>query len=111
MPVDAEVDSDVTLLLVVDRPEDSEATPLDAEVDSDVTLLLVVDRPEDSEATPLDAEVDSDVTLLFVVESWLKFTASVLFDPGATPVTVTPPVPWVRVRAEVLLVDAPPGKN
>jgi hypothetical protein len=32
MPDDAEVESDVTLLLVVDRP-------LDADVDSDVTLL------------------------------------------------------------------------
>ena len=70
IPVEAEVDSAVTLLLVVDRPVESEVTPLcavlipvDAEVDNAVTLLFVVDRPVDSEATPLDAEVDSDADI------------------------------------------------
>ncbi len=45
-PVEAEVESDVTALLVVDKP-------LDADVESDVTLLLFEDRPVDSEVTPL----------------------------------------------------------
>ncbi len=48
-----EVDSVATVLSVVDRPVDSEATPLEAEVDNDVTLLSVVESPVDSEATPL----------------------------------------------------------
>ncbi len=33
-----------------------EATPLKAEVDSAVTVLVVVERPVDREATPLEAE-------------------------------------------------------
>jgi hypothetical protein len=36
--------------------------PLEAEVESDETLLLVVDRPVESELIPLDAEVDRDPT-------------------------------------------------
>ena len=43
--------------------------PLEAEVESDETLLLVVDKPADNETTPLcavlmpdDAEVDSEPT-------------------------------------------------
>ena len=44
------------------RPVDREDTPLEAEVDSDVTLLLVALRPVESDVTPLEADVDSDVT-------------------------------------------------
>ncbi len=61
-PVDAEVESEETLLFVVDRPVDNEPTPLwavlmpdDAEVESDETLLFVVESPE-------DADVDSEPT-------------------------------------------------
>jgi hypothetical protein len=52
MPVEVEVDSDETLLLVVDRPVDNELTPdwavlipVDVEVDSELRLV-------DTEATP-----------------------------------------------------------
>jgi hypothetical protein len=48
-PEDADVDSEDTELLVVDRPVESELIPLDAEVESEATLLLVVDRPEDAD--------------------------------------------------------------
>jgi pilus assembly protein FimV len=48
--------------LVVLRPVDTEPIPLEADVDSESTLLLVVLRPVDREETPLDADVDSDVT-------------------------------------------------
>jgi hypothetical protein len=51
------VESDETLLLVVDSPVDedvdSELMPDDAEVESEPTLLLVDDSPVDSEPTPL----------------------------------------------------------
>jgi hypothetical protein len=57
MPVEADVLRLVTLLLVVERPVDSEVTPLcavlmplEADVLRLVTLLLVVDKPVDSEA-------------------------------------------------------------
>jgi pilus assembly protein FimV len=50
------------LLFVELRPVDREPIPLEADVDSEPTLLLVVLRPVDSEVTPLDAEVESDVT-------------------------------------------------
>jgi hypothetical protein len=46
MPLEVEVESEETLLFVVERPED-------AEVESEETLLFVVDRPD-------DAEVDSE---------------------------------------------------
>ncbi|KVN34408.1 hypothetical protein WJ63_03525 [Burkholderia pyrrocinia] len=66
MPVEADVDSDATELLVDERPVDSELTPLcavlmpvDVEVDSDATELLV-------ELMPVDVEVDSDATELLV---------------------------------------------
>ena len=49
------MESDVTALAFV-------LIPLDAEVDSDETLLLVVDSPVESELIPLDAEVESDPT-------------------------------------------------
>jgi hypothetical protein len=80
MPVEAEVDSAMTLLLVdraarlllvVLRPVDSEETPVEADVDSTVTLLLVVLAPVESETTPVElvampveADVDSAVTLV-----------------------------------------------
>jgi pilus assembly protein FimV len=41
---------------------DSEPIPLEAEVDSESTLLFVVLRPVDREETPLEADVESDVT-------------------------------------------------
>jgi hypothetical protein len=60
MPVELEVESEVTALLVEDRPEDSEVTPLcaaliplEVEVDSEATALPTDDRPEESEVTPL----------------------------------------------------------
>jgi len=34
---------------VVERPVESELIPLDAEVESEATPLLVVDRPEDAD--------------------------------------------------------------
>ncbi len=68
-PEDADVESDPTELLVVERPVESELIPLcavliplDAEVESEETLLLVVERPVESELIPLDAEVESDPT-------------------------------------------------
>ncbi|WP_420814758.1 hypothetical protein, partial [Paraburkholderia susongensis] len=74
MPVDAEVDSEATLLLVVLRPDDSELAVVDADVDSEATLLLVVLRPDDNELAAVDSElavvdvdVDSEATLLSVV--------------------------------------------
>jgi hypothetical protein len=60
IPIEADVESDVTPLLVDDSPVDSEPTPLcavltpaEADVESDETPLLVVDSPADSELTPL----------------------------------------------------------
>jgi hypothetical protein len=60
MPLEAEVESDETLLLVVERPVDREVSRLTAllrpdevDVESDETLLFVVDRPVESELTPL----------------------------------------------------------
>ncbi|WP_330996014.1 hypothetical protein, partial [Burkholderia stagnalis] len=60
MPVDVDVDSEATELLVELSPVDSELTPLcavlipvDVEVDSEVTELLVALSPVDSELTPL----------------------------------------------------------
>ncbi|AOJ11163.1 chromosome segregation ATPase [Burkholderia mayonis] len=52
-PVEVDVDSELMLLLVADRPVDSELSPVEADVDNEVTALLVVDRPVDSELTPL----------------------------------------------------------
>ncbi|KWZ31862.1 hypothetical protein WS64_26825 [Burkholderia anthina] len=60
IPVDADVDSDVTELFIALKPVDNDVTPLcavlipvDADVDSDVTELLVELRPVDNEVTPL----------------------------------------------------------
>jgi hypothetical protein len=44
--VEDEVESDDTLLFVVERP-------LDDDVDSELTLLLVLDSPVESDVTPL----------------------------------------------------------
>jgi pilus assembly protein FimV len=53
------------------RPVESESTPLDADVDSAITLLFVVLRPVESpvesDSMPLEADVDSAATELFVV--------------------------------------------
>ncbi|WP_273961118.1 hypothetical protein, partial [Burkholderia pseudomallei] len=72
------LDSEATLLLVVDRPVESEPIPVDVEVDSEAielvaelrpvevdvdseaTVLSVVDRPVESEPMPVDVEVDSE---------------------------------------------------
>ncbi|WP_330993513.1 hypothetical protein, partial [Burkholderia stagnalis] len=71
IPVEADVDSDMTELLVALRPVDNEVTPLcavlipvEADVDSDVTELLVALRPVDSDETELLvllSDVESDV--------------------------------------------------
>jgi len=98
IPVDVEVDSELTLLVVVDRPVDKEPMfdvlldrPVDSElmllvlvdkavevdVDSEPTLLLVVLRLVDSEPRPAEVEVDNEF-------SWLTLTASVFCVPAAT---------------------------
>ncbi|CAJ6555332.1 tash protein pest motif family [Burkholderia pseudomallei] len=41
------------MLLVVDRPVDSEPTAVEVDVDSDARLLFVAFRPVDSDATLL----------------------------------------------------------
>ncbi|KVZ48075.1 hypothetical protein WL16_04450 [Burkholderia ubonensis] len=104
MPVDAEVDSEPTALLVELRPVDSELTPLcavlmpvDAEVDSEPTALLVELRPVDSELTPLcavlmpvEVDVDSKLIAVLVANSCEPLIASVLAAvtrPAATFVT------------------------
>ena len=61
-PVDVEVDSDVTELLVELNPVDSELMPVEVDVDNDVIALLADDNP-------VDVEVDSDVTELLVGQS------------------------------------------
>ncbi|WP_306172434.1 hypothetical protein, partial [Burkholderia pseudomallei] len=52
IPVDVEVDSEAIELFAKFRP-------VEVEVDSEATLLLVVDRPVESEPIPVDVEVDS----------------------------------------------------
>jgi hypothetical protein len=59
-PVEAEVDSDVTPLLVEDSPVESDVSrlaavlrPVEADVESDETPLLVEERPVEREPTPL----------------------------------------------------------
>ncbi|CAB3809816.1 hypothetical protein LMG28614_07145 [Paraburkholderia ultramafica] len=61
MPVDADTDSCETLLLVVDRPVDSELAPVDSEptltsvaVERLAIVLLVDARPVDNELTPVE---------------------------------------------------------
>ncbi|KVQ60498.1 tash protein pest motif family [Burkholderia territorii] len=53
MAVDVDVDSDVTLLLVDDKPVDSEPMPAEVDVDNDAIELVALDRP-------VDVDVDSD---------------------------------------------------
>ncbi|AIS97981.1 putative chromosome segregation ATPase [Burkholderia thailandensis MSMB59] len=67
MPVEVDVDSEATVLLVEDRPVDSEPMLVEVDVDSDARLLLVEDRPVDSEPMAVEVDVDSDARLLFVV--------------------------------------------
>jgi len=43
----------LVLVVTVLRPVDSELTPVEADVDSDVMVLFVVDIPVDRESTPL----------------------------------------------------------
>ncbi|KWA71688.1 hypothetical protein WL30_14120 [Burkholderia ubonensis] len=64
---------------------DSELAVVEADVDSDATLLFVVDRPVDSELTPVDSElmpveveVDRLLTAWLVANSCEPLTASVL---------------------------------
>ncbi|MGC6693541.1 hypothetical protein, partial [Burkholderia pseudomallei] len=77
------LESEATLLLVVDRPVESEPMPVDVEVDneaielfaelrpvevevdSEATVLSVVGRPVESEPIPVDVEVDSEANELF----------------------------------------------
>ena len=53
IPVDADVESTVALLSVVDRPVETEAIPVEAEVERTVALLFVVESPVESDVTPL----------------------------------------------------------
>ncbi|MDR8877820.1 hypothetical protein FEP63_06365 [Burkholderia multivorans] len=75
MPVEVDVDSDVTELLVELRPVDSDPIelfaderPVEAEVDSEEMLLDVAVDSEPMELfadeMPVDADVESDVTEL-----------------------------------------------
>jgi hypothetical protein len=68
MPVEVEVDSEPTVLLVVDRP-------VEVEVDREVTVLLVVDRPVlrllillVAVDRPVDVDVLREETVLLVVD-------------------------------------------
>ncbi|OJB12580.1 hypothetical protein BGV52_04780 [Burkholderia ubonensis] len=70
-PVEVDVDSDATLLSVVDNAVDSELVAVEAEVDSEVTVLLVVLRP-------VEVDVDSVSIASFVAYSCEPLTASVL---------------------------------
>lgn len=60
MPVDVDVDREVTLLFAALTPVESDVTPLcavlipvDVDVDSEATPLLALLKPVDSELTPL----------------------------------------------------------
>ena len=56
--------------------------PVEADVDSEATLLLVELSPVDSEPMPVEADVDRlvmlDTVVLATLYSWLPLTASVL---------------------------------
>jgi hypothetical protein len=91
-PVDVDVDSTVTLLLVVLKP-----------VDSTVTLLFVVLKPVVSVDRPVDVDVDSTVTLLLVVLKPVDSTVTLLFVVLRPVLSETTPVlsvereePWVE---------------
>ncbi|MET3552928.1 hypothetical protein ABIC50_002852 [Burkholderia sp. 567] len=95
--VDAEVDSDATLLFVVERPVLSELTPVlkldipvDVEVDSESRLLSVVERPVLRLETAVEVDVDSESIAVSVAKSCEPLIASVLVPvtrPAATFVT------------------------
>ncbi|WP_279607367.1 hypothetical protein, partial [Burkholderia ambifaria] len=57
-PVDVEVDSETTELLVELRPVDNELMPVEVEVDSEATELFV-------ELRPVDVDVESEPIELF----------------------------------------------
>ncbi|CAJ5598965.1 tash protein pest motif family [Burkholderia pseudomallei] len=50
------LDSEATLLLVVDRPVESEPIPVDVEVDSEAIELV-------AELRPVEVDVDSEATV------------------------------------------------
>ncbi|MBF3384738.1 hypothetical protein ISF34_30820, partial [Burkholderia pseudomallei] len=56
------LDSEATLLLVVDRPLESEPIPVEVEVDSEAIELV-------AELRPVEVDVDSEATVLLVVDS------------------------------------------
>ncbi|WP_279607457.1 hypothetical protein, partial [Burkholderia ambifaria] len=60
-PVDVELESEVTALLVELSPVDNELMPVEVEVDSEATELLV-------ELRPVEVEVESDEIELFADE-------------------------------------------
>ncbi len=66
----------------------AELRPVEADVESEATELLVVDRPVDSELIPVDADVDRLAMLLAVVLmpvlSCETVTASCGAEPSAT---------------------------
>ncbi|EDT40659.1 hypothetical protein BamMEX5DRAFT_3581 [Burkholderia ambifaria MEX-5] len=83
MPVDVDVDNDVTVLLVELRLVDSELMPVEVDVDSDVIELVALDRP-------VDVEVDRLLIAVFVANNCEPLIASVLVAdtrPAATFVT------------------------
>ncbi|KVX80968.1 hypothetical protein WL08_12240 [Burkholderia ubonensis] len=61
MPVEVDVESDTIELLADDNP-------VDVEVDNDATLLFVVDNPVDSDVMPVEVDVDSDAIELVAVD-------------------------------------------
>jgi hypothetical protein len=52
IPVEVEVESDVTLLLVVDRPVDSELAVVEVDVESELRLVETELTPVDKDDTP-----------------------------------------------------------
>ncbi|OJB55622.1 hypothetical protein BGV59_05395 [Burkholderia ubonensis] len=77
------VDSEATLLFVVDNPVDSDVMPVEVDVDSDAIELVAVDRP-------VEVEVDRLLIAVFVANSCEPLIASVLVAvtwPAATFVT------------------------
>jgi hypothetical protein len=110
IPLDADVDRDVTWLVVVLMPVESEVIPLDAEVDSDVIpldadvereviRLASVLRPVESDVIPLDADVDSDVTWLFVAASPVD-RELIAVVPALFSVDTDPSSDWKQVLIE-----------
>ena len=53
MPLEVEVDRELKLVETEATPLCAVLTPVEADVERDATLLLVVDRPVESETTPL----------------------------------------------------------